>query len=307
MALYAKYYDALLDHRICAYNIPYGFFDPRGEKYMRSERVNSFTIPYTENEKELASTWAHVLDLGAGAKAWVYPSDEPVGKAAYDGLKKQCALVHRAAPGLKTCSPFFRGPDWDDKLTPFDEVIGSLDIWCCNTGYYNNPNIQKLMAERQKGGEEAWWYVCCGPGKPFGNYFVDMSAIEHRILTWQMFKYGITGLLYWSTSYWNGTKDPWDDIATVKDINPNIYGDGSLFYPGKRVGIDGPVTSIRLECIRDSMEDYEYLVMARRAIGEERTQGFVGKLVKNLVEYETEPTTFESVRKELGDAIAAAR
>ncbi len=199
---------------------------------MRSERVNSFTLPYTDNEAELAKTWAHVRDLGAGAKAWVYPSDEPVGKPQYEGLKKQCALVHRAAPGLKVCSPFFRGPDWDEKLSPFDELVGCLDIWCCNTGYYNNKHIEELMAQRQKAGEEAWWYVCCGPGKPFGNYFVDMSAIEHRILTWQMFKYRVTGLLYWSTSYWNGTKDPWDDIATVKDINPNIYGDGSLFYPG---------------------------------------------------------------------------
>jgi hypothetical protein len=307
--LYRKYYDELLAHRICAYGVPYGVMDPRADRYLRSERVNSFTLPYTESEAELAKVWEHVRAVGAGAKAWVYPSDEPVGKPQYDGLKKQCAAVHRAAPGLKVCSPFFRGPDWNDKLTPFDELVGCLDIWCCNTGYYNNKNVQGLMRERQKVGEEVWWYVCCGPGSPFGNYFVNMSAIQHRILTWQMYHYGITGLLYWSTTWWNppSTKDPYEDIATVKDINPNIYGDGSLFYPGKKVGVDGPVTSIRLECARDSLEDYEYLIMAQRALGEKRTEEIVGQVVTDLIQYEVDPTAFEANRRALGNELAKAR
>ncbi len=48
------------------------------------------------------------------------------------------------------------------------------------------------------------------------------------------------------------------------------------------------------------MEDYEYLVMARRAIGEKRTDAIVAKMVKNLIEYETDPETFEANRRALG-------
>ena len=40
-------------------------------------------------------------------------------------------------------------------------------------------------------------------------------------------------------------------------FNTGVNGDGYLFYPGKPYGIDGPVGSIRLEAIRDGLEEYE--------------------------------------------------
>ncbi len=71
-----------------------------------------------------------------------------------------------------------------------------------------------------------------------------MDGFAHRLIFTQMWRLGVTGLLYWSTTYWNpdpnsGAANPWEDMATVKDINPSIYGDGSLLYPGQQVGIDG--------------------------------------------------------------------
>lgn len=307
--LYRKYYEELLDHRICAYSVPYGLGDKRAEKYLRSERVNAFTVPYTEAEGELAKVWQRLCQMGVAHKAWVYPIDEPVNAEAYATLKRMAAFVHQVAPGLKVCSPFFRGPDWNEKLTPFDELAGVLDIWCANTGYYAMGNLRDLMAARQKAGEEAWWYVCCGPGGPFCNFFVNMSALQHRILMWQMYRYGITGLLYWSTTWWNpaSTTDPYQDIATVKEINPKIYGDGSLFYPGARVGIDGPVTSVRLECIRDGLEDYELLVLAERALGKERVASIVEQVTQDMVHYVTDAAKFEHIRRQLGDRLAALK
>jgi len=305
--LYRKYYETLLEHRICAYSVPYGLEDKRAEKYLRSERVNAFTVPYTEAEGELARIWQRLCEMGVAHKAWVYPLDEPVNAEAYAALKRMAAFVHQVAPGLKVCSPFYRGPDWNQKLTPFDELVGVLDIWCANTGYYAMGNLAELMAARQKAGEEAWWYVCCGPGGPFCNFFVNMSALQHRLLMWQMYRYGITGLLYWSTTWWNpsSTADPYQDIATVKDISPNIYGDGSLFYPGAKVGIDGPVTSVRLECIRDGLEDYELLVLARRALGEARVAHVVEQVAQDMVHYVTDAGKFEAIRRRLGSRLAA--
>ncbi|MCX7599792.1 MAG: DUF4091 domain-containing protein [Armatimonadetes bacterium] len=307
--LYRKYYEELLDHRICAYSPPYGIEDKRAEKYLRSERVNAFMVPYSEADGELANIWHRLREIGVAHKAWVYPIDEPVSAEAYATLKQRAAFVHQVAPGLKVCSPFFRGPDWNEKLTPFDELVGVLDIWCANTGYYAGGNLKDLMAARQRAGEEAWWYVCCGPGSPFCNFFVNMSALQHRILMWQMYRYGITGLLYWNTTWWgpSSTADPYQDIATVKDINPNIYGDGSLFYPGAKVGIDGPVTSVRLECIRDGLEDYEMLVLAERALGNERVAGVVAQVTQDMVHYLTDAAKFEEIRRRLGERLAALK
>jgi hypothetical protein len=251
--------------------------------------------------------WEYLRSVGAAHKAWIYPLDEPVKKEQYEQLKERARKVHVAAPGLKVCSPFYRGPDWDEKLTPFDELVDYLGIWCCNTGYYSKPEIQHLMRQRQQKGEEAWWYVCCGPGHPFCNFFVNMAALQHRLLMWQMYRYGITGLLYWSTTHWGGTHDPYEDIATVKDINPNIYGDGSLFYPGSKVGISGPVSSVRLECIRDGLEDYEYLVLAQRVLGKEPVSAIVSEVAQDLVKYVTDPQKFETIRRRLGELLTGAK
>ena len=43
-------------------------------------------------------------------------------------------------------------------------------------------------------------------------------------------------------------------------------GDGFLLYPGKPIGHEGPVSSIRLEQAREGVEDYEYLVMLRARV-----------------------------------------
>ncbi len=305
--LYRKYYEELLRHRICAYHVPYGITDPRALKYLRSPRVNSFVVPYTEKGDALARTWQYLESVGVAHKAWIYPLDEPVSRKAYQELKRRAAFIKRAAPGLKICSPFYRGPDWDDKLTPFDELVGVLDIWCANTGYFSRKRIRELMRQRQAAGEEAWVYVCCGPGSPFCNFFVNMTALQHRMLAWQLYRYDLDGLLYWSTTYWRQTKDPYQDIATVKDISPKIYGDGSLLYPGAKFGIDGPVTSIRLECIRDGLEDYEYLVLAARALGADEAMKIAREATPDLIHYIRDPHRFEQFRRQLGERLAAAK
>ncbi len=136
-----------------------------------------------------------------------------------------------------------------------------------------------------------------------------MPAMAHRMLFWHQKRENVDGLLYWSTTYWNpanGCDDPWKTMQTVKDINPNIYGDGSLLYPGKPVGVDGPVGSLRLEIIRDGIEDFDYLCLADELLGPRATAGYVRRLAKSLTEYELDPGKLEKVRRTLGGAIEAA-
>lgn len=95
-------------------------------------------------------------------------------------------------------------------------------------------------------------------------------------------------------------------MQTVKDINPNISGDGSLLYPGKPVGIDGPVASQRLAVIRDGIEDYDYLCLAEELLGERAAMGYVRRLAKSLTAYELDPWKLETVRRDLGKAIESA-
>lgn len=90
---------------------------------------------------------------------------------------------------------------------------------------------------------------------------------------------GLTGLLYWRVNLW--TRDPWNNIHTffVKNDNNRPYpGDGMLVYPGEQVGVKGVVPSMRLRCLREGVEDYEYIEILKH-LGQNDRALKVSKLV----------------------------
>ncbi|MBM3497595.1 MAG: DUF4091 domain-containing protein [Armatimonadetes bacterium] len=310
-ALRQAYYEFLLEHYVSAYYLPVDLKSPQAAKYLNDPRLTSYVIPWKEDEAYLRDIATYLDERGRLDKGYLYVVDEPINRDSYDRIQAAAELIHRAHPGLRLTAPFFRAPDWDDRLTTFDVLTGSLDIWCPNEHYFDqNPRAYEQFRERQAAGETGWWYVCCGPGAPYNNFFVDMDGFAHRLIFTQMYRLGVTGLLYWTTTYWNpavGTKDPWTDMATVKDINPAIYGDGSLLYPGKPVGIDGPVGSIRLKLIREGIEDYQYLRLLAEARGEEAALRAARALCKSLTEYCHDAEQLERVRTKVAREIVEGR
>lgn len=137
------------------------------------------------------------------------------------------------------------------------------------------------------------------------NLHIDMDAMSHRTLPWQQKREGFQGLLYWQTTYWEKKfiQDPWQEMDT---IGTGYYGDGSLLYPGNKVGVNGPVTSVRLEVLRDGLKDYDYLALTDRWLGPDATPGYVAKIVRGLTDFEHDPLKLESVRRELGAALEKA-
>jgi hypothetical protein len=310
-ALQRRYYGFLLEHYVSPYYLPVDLKSPEAAKYLNDPRLTSFIIPWKEDEAYLRDIATYLGERGWLDKAYLYVIDEPINRASYDGIRAAAELIHRAHPGLRLTAPFFRAPDWDETLSTYDVLTGSLDIWCPNEHYFDtNPRIYEQFRARQAAGEAGWWYVCCGPGEPYNNFFVQMDGFAHRLIFTQMYRLGVTGLLYWSTTYWNpgaGTKDPWSDMATVKDINPQIYGDGSLLYPGSKVGLDGPVGSIRLKLIRDGIEDYQYLRLLAAARGQEAALRASRALCDALTEYCHDAEQLESIRNKIAEEITEAR
>ncbi len=303
--LITKYYEALLERRISAYSPPMPLTSPEALKYLRDPRCTSYTIPYSKNDAELRQTVETLRKAGVLGKGCFYPVDEPVSSDQYDQLKEACRRIHTLDARLKVVTPYFRNSGFDSKADIYALLTGYVDIWCYNTGFYTGYPQEKQLAERRTAGDETWSYVCCGPGKPHTNFFVDMNALAHRLLFWQQRLYHCHGFLYWSTTYWHPSicKDPWTDMATVKDINTNLYGDGSLFYPGKKVGIDGPVTSIRLENIREGLEDYEVLWLYEQKCGPKPVESMIRKVTTGWTQFSNSPADVEQVRGEIAAAI----
>jgi len=294
------YYEMLLSHRISAYYLPVDYASAEAVEYLADPRMTSFVIPYSDDVETMRALVSRLRETGRLRRGFFYPSDEPVNEEQYNLIRAQAEKIHSISKDLKVISPFYRNPDFS-KDSIYKLLDDTLDIWCAVSSFFDETKAQ--MREKQRKGQEIWWYVCCGPGKPYANFFVDFDPIEHRILLWQQKKYNIQGLLYWSTTHWSDTEDPWSDIATVKWINPEIYGDGSLMYPGKQVGVDGPVSSIRLEMIRDGLEDYEYLCLLEKAKGKKAVGEAIARVVTDMKKFTRSASLLEATRRRVAEAI----
>lgn len=250
-----------------------------------------------ERKKHNAVQIARLLPLYERAKArgwlprtYVYCHDE-VGKEQYEAAHELYAALKKAMPGPRLMQTFYK----DSPIPALDDVI---DIWAPVTGRYRAAEFHAQQAK----GDEVWWYVCCGPGKPYANLMIEWPALDHRILLWQTWKLGVTGFLYWSLNCFrdNAKAEPrwplgaWDPATFVNQQGGRHHGDGQLLYPGPdRL----PLSSVRLENFRDGLEDYECLWLLRDAVAKLKAKG--GADPQLLAEAEDALAIDESLVKDL--------
>lgn len=144
---------------------------------------------------------------------------------------------------------------------PHDSRIQGVEIYCPLVDEYDSEKNREEYAKDVA----RWWYTAVGPRYPYPNYHIDnTSLLSARLLSWMQSEYDVIGNLYWATNLYNA--------YSVEEFIEDYYsyplrysyagganGDGFLFYPGKRYGVEGPVGSIRLHAIRDGLEEYETL------------------------------------------------
>ncbi|MGB9877939.1 MAG: glycoside hydrolase domain-containing protein [bacterium] len=234
-------------------------------------------------------------------KAYCYWFDEPEEKD-YPFVIKGMKLLKATFPNVRRL------------LTeqPEPPLYRYVDIWVPVLPLYNEARCR----ERQKEGQEVWWYVCCGPRHPYPNNFIDYPGIEHRIRLWMNWKYKVTGDLYWSTTYWH--KNPWQTPMSYWPDDKGMWGngDGYLLYPpergeAKEEFIGGPVPSIRIKMIREGIEDAEYLWMLEEKIKGMRNPpkeaiealNSAKELVRSLTEFCHSPEELEEVRLIVAEAL----
>ena len=143
----------------------------------------------------------------------------------------------------------------------YDEVYAPyVDTWCPTYNYYDTEYSRNLYAEQ----EEKWWYGCIDPHPPYPSYHIEDTLLASRLEPWMKADYGVVGTLNWAVDVYAecvGTQyiDIEDYYSGSASRYPAVNGDGWLLYPGKAYGVDGPIPSIRLDAIRDGLEEYELL------------------------------------------------
>jgi hypothetical protein len=298
-ALKRSYYELLVAHRALPYSLPVPVDSPEAARYLDDPRVTASCVPYTDDALALSRLATLLRSKGWLQKAYLYVVDEPITREQYDLLRERAARVHAADKGFRIVVPYFREPAFAADGGAHGLLAGICDIWCPKVHFYR----EDLLTARQQLGEEVWWYVCWEPGAPYANLYVDMAGVDHRALFWQQAHYHVQGFLYWSTTHWNpqvGTADPWTDMATVKDLSATVYGDGSLLYPGAKVGVEGPVASIRLKLIREGLEDVEYLRLLEDREGRAAVRAMTGTIVQGLDAYAKDVSQLLAQREAVG-------
>jgi hypothetical protein len=191
-------------------------------------------------------------------------------------------------------------------LDPF--LPDGLDIWAVHTRVMDTPNGANVLA-RIAGGNQVWCYVNHAPSRPYANLFLDLTALEHRILFWQAWVLGFQGFHYWSVNGLEAGQDPYQNQLDITPVN----GDGLLVYPGA----NGPVNSIRWEVVRDGIEDYDYLALfdtAYKALGKRKGHEALlrraleardlQQLVPSLTGFSRDPQVLLNRRRVMAQAIA---
>ena len=190
---------------------------------------------------------------------YIYTWDE--GKVGNPQVAKICSMIHKAYPQLKNmvCYHGF----WDPKENP---AWGKdIDIWCFGIEDFD----EKKMIALQHIGKEIWTYISGPGGNGSPNLVIDYDSIDYRIAPWLCWKYDIKGLLYWCVNWWPLA----DPFKTGRNTKWEQNGNGLLYYPGE----DGPIASLRLEILRDGIEDYEYLAILREKTEELNKKGLSGQ------------------------------
>ncbi len=311
--VYKAYYDYLLEHKLCANHLPYDILDARADAYMSDPRVTAFCIPYPEEDEKLLAYWEKVNSNPVWAeKAYFYPVDEPTNtQGRVESFTERTARLAELCPGYHMVCPFTTDQitDLNGNTMPvylFEE--DKCDILC---PIINTPDAEEGFAQwlrdKQAQGDRAWWYVCCAPSDESGycNLFTYQSGVKHRMMFWQEFAADYQGFLYYETCNWDFVTDPWTDCTTFgAATNADEAGDGMLIYPGLSVGEAGPVGSLRLKCVTDGTDDFDYLTLAAEKLGTQAAKEYVSRLSKSYTDYSLDVEELYAVRNELGDALA---
>lgn len=183
-----------------------------------------------------------------------------------------------------------------------DYYAGLVDFYIFNNSYFSDPALLEKIASLQAEGKKIGWYFnVSAPGAPTTFNMIDIPGAVQRFHYWKLYQFGVDATLYWGLNHFGGldrTTEPW---------KASMRGNGFLVYPenGK------VIPSLRLELIREGIEDLAHFRLAERLARENPDHPAAAKILELLKLEWSGPisqadVTAEQLRKfraELDDAL----
>jgi len=242
----------------------------------------------SKEARDYLSQFMRALQEHLEKKGWLdiyfqHLADEPIPLSAesYNNLSR---IVREAAPKIKII----------DAIECL-EVEGSADIYVTQTSRYDEN--QEFYLKRQRLGDQVWFYTCMGPRGKYMNRFVDYHLIGTRLLHWANFKYNVPGYLHWGFNWYKD--NPYTELERDNEVEYLPPGDTHIVYPGTK----GLISSIRLEAMRDGIEDYELLKLLEKK-DPELARDICNSVVRTLTDYTLDSAEFRKARMRLIDGLS---
>lgn len=299
--------EVLLAHRLA----PWHAAHPLHEAPEDHDRVMSFLmkrgVPLQATMGEPTEAFvSHLRQRGWLDRYVCLWGDEP-HERDYPIYRERTASIHERFPGLTVAMT----------EEPTADNAGLFDLWISEPSAQDDGQVAAAL-ER---GDRVWWYLCNlpiharypGPIHACPGMVLDRPAMDHRITYWLAYQQGIEGVSYWAVSDWPNGFEKWPDGPWPTNAPMSFpyasqnNGNGFLCYPGS----DGmPWPSIRLKCMRDGLEDYDYL-RHLQALRTSQSRGdcrvaVEPELVMGLRYYNENPQSLLDARRRLAVQIVEA-
>ncbi len=321
--VYLNYYNLLLEHNLCAQQLPYDILDPRVDEYLSDPRVTSFRVPHDVSDEKLEEYYKKLkTNLKWLKKAYFMPMWEPDTNEEIEEFCLKAEHLQSICKLIKVTSPMnvvvqidpagwdqinamkFYCTLWCPKLCLWDDEISYGDH-----DYVHSMSFEARMRERMDEGFGVWTYLSYTPGAPYTALVVNHSGLSQRVLFWQQYQRGIHGFICWSSTAWSvfNKVNPWESVDTglYDESGNHVYGDGILFYPGEGI-TDVPTVSMRMKIMRDGIDDIELLMLAAKTLGNKWVNERVNSISSSLTSIEATDDMFAQIRIEIGSALEKA-
>ena len=260
-----------------------------GEKTFIVGMYGANVLGNTQSEvQQQSDLWVNWFSRNAPDVTYFwYITDEPP-KERYPWIKERAGWV-KSNPGPGKNLQVFTTTGYNE------ELADAIDFWSSGTGV----NLADLKMVRKKGGDYTFYN---GYRPRYGSVILEAAAVDFRVNSWILYKYGITHHFIWHGSHWqHNSQGPKGNLHQNVFQNPLSFinfgqysygnGDGILFYPGRMPyypeedrGLNRLVPSIRLKNIRRGQQDAVLLHMAEEKAGRDRVFSIINEVVPRALD-----------------------
>ena len=148
-------------------------------------------------------------------------------------------------------------PTYRDPTKAPPELFAVADVLCPNRPMWlaQGEPFARFYLDQKLQGRELQFYSCSGPARLLDPYSY------YRLQAWHGWQVGATGSFFWAFGDNSGASS-WNPYLAKAGPYTPLFLDEKTVTAGKH-----------MEAIRESVEDYEYLVMLRKAVEQAKAAG----------------------------------